>query len=163
MPGPTSGPVSQLTVAAARSRFGSAPQVFLSIHRLIRASFPSFEVVMKVQLTLDFPRVDLLGQLTARQRIARARRPACRRTDRIPAATEITPEIMARGIVLSQHYTSGGYTHVTFNHGVEGSSPSALTKNTKYIKNLPNILKRVLYLMQLEMPVRLHLDCTVTR
>jgi hypothetical protein len=24
-------------------------------------------------------------------------------------------------------------------------------------------LKRVLYLMQLEMPVRLHLDCTVTR
>jgi hypothetical protein len=27
--------------------------------------------------------------------------------------------------------------HVTFNHGVEGSSPSALTKEIRHLQNLP--------------------------
>ena len=52
--------------------------------------------------------------------------------------------------------------HVTFNHGVEGSSPSALTKKPHSRRHFLNSPRCRLGCAQLEMPVRLHLDCTVS-
>ena len=57
-------------------------------------------------------------------------------------------------------HSSSKLNHVTFNHGVEGSSPSALTKKSLSRRHFLNYSKCRLGCAQLQIRIGLHLDCT---
>ena len=73
---------------------------------------------------------------------------------RNPAMTE------PRGSSRPRLDSSSKFEHVTFNHGVEGSSPSALTKKSLSCRHFLNSSKCRLGCAQLQIRVGLHLDCT---